>query len=483
MMGRFAVLDRWSIKNQLGATFLLILVLSAVCSAVTYGAGYLWWVQGGDQVVRPANFYEKKVPEVAAFVAERAAALLDERQRSALEQAVPQPGMAYQVLDRSARVRYGTFATPVAGDGRELALSLNRQSVSGQTVTNVMPLLDEAGEWRGALAVRYQLQMSVADPRRDWWGITLAVLVLASPFVYVLLFTLWFARGFGRRLNRPIGELVQAAERIRERDLDFTLTYRAENELGELTRSFEAMRAELKESLLREWRLEQERREMVAAIAHDLRTPLTIIQGHAESLLAGGMHRPERLERYLKTIQSNTQRAVGLIAEMNAVSEIERPEFALQAEDVAAVEFLEEKMQGYAGLAEQRGRVLAASVGGDADAVLRLDAGRVAQVLDNVVSNALRFTPEGGRIEVAARVERDRLDVTVRDTGSGFPDADVGRVFEKFYQGDPTRSQEKGHAGLGLYIAKRLAEQHGGTITASNHPEGGAVVCVVIQSW
>ncbi|MCX7569342.1 HAMP domain-containing sensor histidine kinase [Tumebacillus sp. DT12] len=479
-MGR--LMERWSLKNQLGATFLLILVLSVLCSAVTYVVGYLWWTHGGDRVVRPANFYEKRMPALAEYVEEQGAALLEADARAAFEEKVPSPGMRYQVMDRSARVRYGTLEGQLAANGAELARLLNRQSVSGQTVTTVYPLLDPEGEWRGAVAVRYDLEVSVADPRRNWWGVMVAVIVLASPFLYVLIFALGFARGFGRRLNRPIRELVRAAERIRERDLDFSLEYRAENEIGELTRSFEAMRAELKESLLREWRLEQERREMVAAIAHDLRTPLTIIQGHAEGLLGGGMNKPERLERYLRTIESNTRRAVGLIEEMNAVSEIDRAEFSLRPEAVETRGFLEEKAQGYAWLAEQKGRVFAFeyAVGAGVDDVLCLDAQRVAQVLDNIVGNALRFTPEGGRIEMRAEVEAGRLAITVRDTGAGFAERDLGRVFDKFYQGDPSRSQAKGHAGLGLYIAKRLTEQHGGEVTASNHPEGGAVVRVVL---
>jgi two-component system, OmpR family, lantibiotic biosynthesis sensor histidine kinase NisK/SpaK len=495
------MIGRLSLRGQFGATFLLILVLSAVLAAVTYGAAWLWWTGAGENVLLPANYYEKKLPPLYDYLAAQGARMLDPSAREAWETQLPggqggqgnadagggEGGVRYQVLDAAGHVRYGTIAEPVAANAADLVRKLNKQQVEGQTltghtVTNMVPLLDEEGVLKGAVALRYELKPSVPDPNKRLWLPVLFILVLASPFLYVLLFTVLFARGFGRRIGRPITELIQASQRIREQDLDFQLTYQGRNELGDLTRAFEEMRAELKDSLLREWRLEQERQEMVAAIAHDLRTPLTIIQGHVDGLLEGGMKNPDRLQRYLQTIAQNTRRVGHLITEMNTVSEIDKPDFVLGLRVVDVAAFFAERAETDRWLAEEQGRFLRTEVE-DVRAekrTMRLDDGRVAQIVDNLLANAIRFTPSGGEIEWKVRIEENAVHFSICDSGPGFAEKDLPYLFQKFYQGDPARTG-RGHAGLGLYIAKELAEKHGGEIAAENRVEGGACVRVIIR--
>ena len=138
------------------------------------------------------------------------------------------------------------------------------------------------------------------------------------------------------------------ARKIQSHDLDFQLI-ESENtkELNQLVRAFEDMRIALKDSLLRQWQLEEERKEMVAAIAHDLRTPLTIIHGHVEGLIDGGAKNPERLERYLQTIFSSTQRSIRLIDQLNEVSAIGLQNFIMEPKVVDVAEFIEHKTEEY----------------------------------------------------------------------------------------------------------------------------------------
>lgn len=176
---------------------------------------------------------------------------------------------------------------------------------------------------------------------------------------------------------------------------------------------------------------------MVAALAHDLRTPLAIVQGHVEGLLEGGMKNPERLERYLWTIDKNTKRAARLVQDMNRVAEMEVPQFRLNLHEVNVRVFVEEKASDIERLCEERNIEFRCSLTGkEADHQrAMLDADKVSELLDNVVSNSLRYTPPGGTIVWETECAQDKVMLTVTDTGPGFPPDMMKAVFDKFVQG------------------------------------------------
>ena len=308
-------------------------------------------------------------------------------------------------------------------------------------------------------------------------GLIVLGMVLA-PFVMIVFFTLLIARRFGRRLNRPVQDLVEAAQRIRRQDLDFTISYKANNEIGQLTQAFETMRRELRQSLVHQWRADEERREMVAALSHDLRTPLTIIQGHVEGLLTGGKEHPERLERYLQIIHQNVKRVSDLVNEMRTVSEIDEPQLAIERHPVDIHVYLQEKAAAYRETAALKGVGFLIRIADQRpdNKPLLVDPNRLAEVFDNLFSNSLRFTPRGGRITWTVNLTDIELSMTFCDTGPGFDPKDLPHVFEKSYRGANESKRTQGHFGMGLYIAKTLVEKHGGRITAYNAAGGGACV-------
>lgn len=391
--------------------------------------------------------------------------------------------MSYAVVDRHGRYLYGTLTDPQIDGRRELIRLLNSTSTQklGQVHT-VMPIIDKAGGVEGAVIVAYILKAGVSPDAKNSFAAVIILMVLVMPFIIVILFTWLFGRRFGRKLNQPIQALIEGTRRVQRRDLDFSFSYEGASEITQLMKAFDEMRRELSLSLQREWRLEQERRDMVAALAHDLRTPLAIVQGHVEGLLEGGMKNPERLERYLWTIDKNTKRAARLVQDMNRVAEMEVPQFRLNLHEVNVRVFVEEKASDIERLCEERNIEFRCSLTGkEADHQrAMLDADKVSELLDNVVSNSLRYTPPGGTIVWETECAQDKVMLTVTDTGPGFPPDMMKAVFDKFVQGDAARSRNKGHAGLGLYMAKLIAEKHGGRIYASNRPEGGACVTVTL---
>lgn len=147
------------------------------------------------------------------------------------------------------------------------------------------------------------------------WIKPFLIAVLLSPFFYIILFTWLFAKRFAGHIGKLVNMLIEAAGKIKEKDLDFRLDYAADNELGRLCEAFDEMKNALKESLTTQWRAEQERQEMVAALAHDLQTPLSAILGYAEALLEGKEDR-QKGEKYLQVIKENANKGAKLIREM-----------------------------------------------------------------------------------------------------------------------------------------------------------------------
>ena len=314
------------------------------------------------------------------------------------------------------------------------------------------------------------------------------LIALVLPFIVLVVAILFFAWLMGRKISQPVDELMQAVEKIRQQDLGFTITYQGSNELGELCSAFNELRSELQGSLEREWRKQEEMRTMIAALSHDLRTPVTIIQGHIETLVRteAGEKRNQRLEQYLPVLEASSQRMTRLLNDMLLVSSLEEASFVIQPQPVQLAEALERKAAIYRlqaathniafSYAHEDGHALAHGPGS-----VMLDLHRLEQVLDNLFENALRYTPAHGQISLNCMQQTDRLLFLLRDTGCGIAPADLPHVFEKFYhgQGQPGEKARKA-SGLGLYTCKLLVERHGGTIAIQNHPAGGCEVALCL---
>ena len=310
-------------------------------------------------------------------------------------------------------------------------------------------------------------------------------LVLAIPFIALIVAILFFAWLMGRKVSQPVNELMWAVEKIRQQDLDFTISYSAPNELGDLCSAFNELRSELQESLEREWRKQEEMRTMMAVLSHDLRTPVTIIQGHIEGLARAeaGEKRNQRLDRYLPVLEASSQRMMRLLNDMLLCSTLEQSSFVIQPQPILLEEELARKARVYslqAATAAVTFLYHLHQAAGDPSPVL-LDLHRLEQILDNLFENAVRFTPANGQICLTCTHDSHALVFVLHDSGTGIAPEDLPRVWEKFYRSQ-TASDGVSHktTGLGLYICKLLVERQGGTITLRNHPSGGCEVTVCL---
>ena len=260
-----------------------------------------------------------------------------------------------------------------------------------------------------------------------------------------------------RALTRPLQELASASRQIAQGNLKQEVPVRTKDELGELTIAFNQMSADLNYAT-------QSRRQMTADIAHDLRTPLTVLSGYLEAMEDGTLApTPARLQM----MHTEVNGLIRLVADLRTLSLAESGQLILQKESIVIGNLLAQVQAAFVYQAAQQGVALGAEI--ENTQVIQIDHARFRQALDNLISNALRYTPAGGAIDLASVSLADGgVQITVSDTGSGIPASDLPHIFDRFYRGDPSRQESQGESGLGLTIAKSLIIAHDGTIDVTS---------------
>jgi signal transduction histidine kinase len=274
-------------------------------------------------------------------------------------------------------------------------------------------------------------------------------------------------------LTDRIHLLEEAANAIAGGQLDARVLVEGHDELAQLAATFNQMAGQLQATEIKQRELNQLRRDLVAWVGHDLRTPLTSIRAILEALADGVVEDPSTAQRYLHTAQQDVVALSHLIDDLFEMSQMEAGGLRLELLSNSISDLISDTLERFSALATKQEVTLRGKVAADTDPV-RFDAQRIGQVLYNLVGNALRHTPAGGLIELTARCQDGDLRVEVIDTGEGIHPEDLPHVFEQFYRGEKSRSRATGGAGLGLAIARGIIEAHGGKIGVESEPGKGA---------
>jgi len=274
-------------------------------------------------------------------------------------------------------------------------------------------------------------------------------------------------------LVRPIHNLDRAARLLAKGDLDQRVPVQGNDELASLGNTFNSMAGSLQEA-------EKTRRAMTADIAHELRTPLAVQRAQIEALQDGVY--PLTLENLQPLVDQNTQ-LNRLVEDLRTLALAESGDLKLERQPTHLPELVERVLERFRPHTDQRGiTVNAEPPASEVCPPLDLDPGRLEQILANLISNALRYTPEGGTIRVQISCDKNNVVLTVRDSGLGIPEEALPHIFERFYRADRSRNRSDGGTGLGLAIARRLSEAMGGELSAANAVEGGAVFSLVFPA-
>ena len=289
--------------------------------------------------------------------------------------------------------------------------------------------------------------------------------VVTVPVAAVI--ALGMVQFLARGMTSPLREMATAAAAMARGDYERRVTDTSRDEVGELARAFNAMAAELAE-------VDRVRRDLVANVSHELRTPISALQAVLENMVDGV--EPTDPET-LRTMLNQVERLGRLVTQLLDLSRLESGAVPLQRRRFDIGDVLEE----VASLSRLHTPDVDVRVSVE-NGALRADGDpeRVHQVVANLVENAVRFSPPGGRVELRAFAARDGVTISVEDDGPGIPPEQAGRVFERFYRADPARTSTNGGAGLGLAIARWIVDLHGGAIRSEPREPHGCRMVVVL---
>lgn len=270
-------------------------------------------------------------------------------------------------------------------------------------------------------------------------------------------------------LLRPIQNLTQAAARVGEGDLSQRVIISGDNELSTLGSVFNQMAQSLQEE-------EEHRQALTADIAHELRTPLSIQQAHLEALQDGIY---ELSLKNLAPIAEQNRSLTRLVDDLRTLALADAGELSLERTETNLPGLIRRTATRFGAKAQTKGITFNLSLTSDCP-TLNLDPQRIEQILNNLLSNALRYSPENASIEINLTHTTQRVSLAIHDKGHGISADELLHIFDRFYKGDKSRTRSNGGTGLGLSISRKLAQAHGGSLEAGNHPQGGAVFTLTL---
>ncbi len=275
----------------------------------------------------------------------------------------------------------------------------------------------------------------------------------------------------------PIQQLASGAKEIAQGNLDFSIKVTGKDEISQLAENFEIMRKKLKETEDLNRQYEENRKELIASISHDLKTPITSIKGYVNGMRDGVANTPEKMERYIDTVANKASQLDQLIDELFLYSKLSLNKVPFYNETMDLHAYFQDYIEELRfDLAEKRGEVGLYVKEGESFKV-RADRNQLNRVINNVVQNSLKYTDkEKPEINVHLSHDGGQVKVQITDNGSGINRENLSRIFEQFYRGDVSRNSATGGSGIGLAIVKEIIEGHGGTVWAESEEGMGTSI-------
>jgi len=379
------------------------------------------------------------------------------------------------IQDKFRRVVYANTNRLIEYDtsGMLAGKSLTDLSVSDSNFDTFEEDIYIDGQYKGSLILIPDIDLVKAFKLLMLLPMIMIVLFILTIIALIFVLSKILADG----IIKPLRELNYAAERISAGDLEFEMTYDKDDEFGKLCQEFDHMRLKLKDSLNKQVQYEKSRRQLIASISHDLKTPLTSIKGYVEGLQDGLVTDDNTYQRYLRVIWDKSNRLNHLIDDLFIFSKMELGEFKIEPVGLDSDMLLDELLSTRE--MELRDRDVSFIVKRPFPQVkLLVDVHRIGQVLDNLIDNALKFTDS--KIEVHSIVEENTLVILISDDGVGMDKDDLPYIFDHFYKIDKVRNTNSKGTGLGLAICKELVEAHDGSIHVKSREGRGTTFKIVL---
>ena len=300
--------------------------------------------------------------------------------------------------------------------------------------------------------------------------------ILAISILLIIWLGVYLSRLLSRQILGPLADLRKASAEIRSGNLDYPLTVPAQDELGQTCRDFDDMRRELRNARKKQEKYEQNRKELIAGISHDLATPLTLLKGYASGIREGIARTPEKQRHYIDRIYTTACSMEKLVESLFLFSKLDLGRVPFTPDLVPIYRYFEDFVQEIAPALREQGLALAL-LGQDRGTVVRIDRDQFRRVIENLLINSLKYKNSSRTaVEIILREHGDTITISCVDHGAGTPSKSLSKLFDSFYRADTARTDTAKGSGLGLAIAKQIIETLGGTIEAAATPGGGLTI-------
>ena len=310
-------------------------------------------------------------------------------------------------------------------------------------------------------------------------GAFIIAVILAVFFITALILSFITAS----TIIKPIRKLEEGSREIAQGNLDYAIDYKSTNEIGETVDSFNMMTDRLRESI--HWKNEAEasRKEMIAGVAHDLRTPMTSVKGYVEGIMDGIADTPEKQQQYLQRIYDSTDSMEKLLDELLTVSKLETGKVTLDIQKIRINDFLYDCREFIGPYLEENGFEYTYDNKCSDDAFVMLDSDQFQRVIKNIVLNAVRYSKKDvkGFVRFSAAEYNRTVIIAIEDNGIGISSENLPRIFDSFYRADTARTNVSEGSGLGLYVCKQIVELHEGRIWASSKEGEGTTIHIALN--
>ncbi|WP_419871823.1 sensor histidine kinase [Candidatus Pristimantibacillus sp. PTI5] len=308
---------------------------------------------------------------------------------------------------------------------------------------------------------------------------TLLPIFLGVLFIVLLLMNMLLYYFLTRSIVKPLELLRKSTERIKQGNLEFELHSEGNDEIARLSEAFEDMRGKLKQSVEKQLQFEQNRKELIANITHDLKTPITSIKASIEGIRDGVPDTKQKMERYVNTILTKADDMDQLIDELFLYSKLDLKQLPFTFETINLGHFIQDYAEDLQFDLQDQGIGLEWSIDTSSASRVLADRDKLKRVLVNIIDNCVKYmTSEPKRIEITLKPETDFICLTIRDNGPGISAEAVPFIFERFFREDLSRSRQTGGSGLGLAISKQIIEGHDGSIHAESMPGAGTSIII-----
>jgi len=285
-----------------------------------------------------------------------------------------------------------------------------------------------------------------------------------------------------RTLVKPLKELEKAANEIKQGNLDYNIKINSKDEIAQLSQTFEEMRLRLKESLELQQQYEENRRELISNISHDLKTPITSIKGYVEGIKDGVADTPEKMDKYVTTIYTKAIYMDNLINDLFLFSKLDLNKENFKYQKVDMVSYIKDCVDEIS-FDIDTSEVELASILPEKLIYAEIDVQQIKRTIMNIVGNSIKYKKdEKLKVDIVLSESKDYITVEIKDNGKGIPAESLSYIFERFYRSDVSRGTTVGGTGLGLAIAKKIIEEHKGKIWAESELGEGTSIFFSLKS-